>query len=42
MYVSDAHSPYVDNLSGFAPEYDADGNQTRVKTSTGIYSDVFF
>lgn len=26
----------VDDLSDFIPNYDADGNQTRVKTSTGI------
>ena len=28
----------VDDLSDFIPDYDADGNQTRVKTSTGIWA----
>ena len=28
----------VDSAIDFAPEYDADGNQTRVKTSTGIWA----
>ena len=28
----------VDGAIDFAPEYDADGNQTRVKTSTGIWA----
>ena len=28
----------VDDLTDFIPDYDADGNQTRVKTSTGIWA----
>ena len=28
----------VDGVTDFQPEYDADGNQTRVKTSTGIWA----
>lgn len=28
----------VDDITDFIPEYDADGNQTRVKTSTGIWA----
>jgi hypothetical protein len=28
----------VDDLSDFIPDYAADGNQTRVKTSTGIWA----
>ena len=28
----------VDDITDFVPEYDADGNQTRVKTSTGIWA----
>ena len=28
----------VDGVTDFLPEYDADGNQTRVKTSTGIWA----
>ena len=31
----------VDGLADFQPEYDADGNQTRVKTSTGIWAVIY-
>ena len=31
----------VDGLSDFQPEYDAGGNQTRVKTSTGIWAVIY-
>ncbi len=41
-YTANALNQYtqlsVDGLADFQPEYDADGNQTRVKTSTGIWA----
>ena len=39
MYWRFSHAALtVDGDVDFAPEYDADGNQCRVKTSTGIWT----
>ena len=41
-YQSNALNQYtllsVDDITDFIPDYDADGNQTRVQTSTGIWA----